>query len=178
MHPPRVSIRRGLRLQFMRAGCLSPFPFHPMRAYTSRSITLQRGRAIALLRFVSIVPHMFATCASRGFYIKLGCIRFRFPFPVPRSACCVTFVGFVPFLRLLRPRKTLARSYSPFPHLCDIRLQILQVPARVAAASIPVERLLLLLLRLHLARLQRTSRAKVQRILIIANFKCTILHIL
>ena len=69
-------------------------------------------RCFASFRFV---PHMFATCASRGFYIKLGCIRIRFPFPASRSAYCVPFVGFVSFLRLLRPRKTLARSPSPFP---------------------------------------------------------------
>lgn len=96
-------------------GLLEPVPVPPpWGAHTSRSIT-RAGCAAALLRFVSIVPHMFATCASRGFYIKLGSVRIRSPFPVPRSAYCVTFDGFVPFLRLLRPRKTLARSYPPFP---------------------------------------------------------------
>lgn len=95
-------------------GLLEPVPVPPpWGANTSRSITLC-GCAAALLRFVSIVPHMFVTCASRGFYIKLGCFASvsRSPFPF----CLMHPVsGFVLFLLLLRPRKTLARSPSPFP---------------------------------------------------------------
>lgn len=116
MHPQRVSIRHGLRLQFMRGGLLEPVPVPPpWGAYTSRSITLQRGRAIALLRFVSIrSAHVCHMCVA-GFLYQIRLHSYPFPVPASRSAYCVPFVGFVSSLRLLRPRKTLARSPSPFP---------------------------------------------------------------
>ena len=151
LHPPRVSIRYGLCLQFMRGGLLEPVPVPPpWEAYTSRSITLQRGRAIALLRFVSIrSAHVCHTCVA-GFLYQ---IRLRScPFPVPRSP----FPAF--------PRYTASSTAMPCPRRCCF-----SPPQRGG--------LLLLLLRPHIARLQRTSTAKVRRILIIANFKCKILHI-
>lgn len=115
MHPQRVLIRCGLRLQFMRGGLLEPVPeSSPWGAHTSRSITPCGVRCCAAsLRFNRSVHVYCMNVAGFLYQIRLH----PFPFPVTRSryAYCVTFDGFVPFLCLLRPRKTLTHSPSPFP---------------------------------------------------------------
>ena len=86
----------------------------PWGANTSRSMTPCGVRCCAAsLRFNRSV-HVYCVNVA-GFLYQIRLHPFPFPVPVPRSAYCVTFDGFVPFLRLLRPRKTLARSYPPFP---------------------------------------------------------------
>ena len=179
LHPWRGSIRHGLRLQFMRGGLLEPVPVPPpWGANTSRSMTPQIGVrcCAASLRF-NRSTHVCHMCVA-GFLYQIRRLSRPFPVPASRSAYCVPFVGFVPFLRLLRPRKTLARSPSPFPAVTRGTASSTASPRPRRCCVRPRGGFCFCALRLRLARLQRTSTAKVRIILIIANLQHKNLRIL
>ena len=110
------------------------------------------------------------------FLYQIRLLRFvpRSPFPF-RLLHPVS--GFVPFLLLQRPCKTLARSPYPFPaSLRNVSEYCNSPPASLLLQS-PQRGLLLLMLRGILHGFKELPIAKLRTILVIANFKHTNLHI-
>lgn len=130
----------------------------------------------ASLRFNRSV-HVCYNMNVAGFLYQIRLLRVRFPFPVPVLLNASRFR-----LRVVSASASPPKNLSPFP------VPVPRVPAvygfkysKPPPASLlrpsPLRGASAADAAGHLARLQRTSRAKVQRILIIANFKCTNLHI-
>lgn len=128
--------------------------------------------------FLHYYVFSYFVITSRGFYIKLGGFRVRSPSPRPVLLTASRSAASCRFCVCCAPRKTLARSPSPFPASTRCTASSTASPRPRRCCVRPrCGGLLRLLLRLRLARLQRTSTAKLQRILKLANFQCTNLRI-
>ena len=133
--------------------------------------------AAALLRFVSIRSvHVYYVNVA-GFLYQIRMLRVRSPFPVPVPLIAFRFRLRVVSAATSPPCKTLARSYSPFPASLRYTASSTAIPRPRRCCFSPRNGASAADAAGHLARLQRTSMAKLQRILELANFKCTNLHI-